>query len=298
MLIKQLKDLHEEMVSGRWIVNRSLREWGGADVVVIPPVTRKIEDSLRWLYEDQIPAEVRTAIEAMLVTPRPETGLHIMHAGKQLLITKRAGELATVIELLKQYFTGIIDSFSKYEFYGLLAEAAGSVIDQREANPGIAMVEAAQQMAENLLETCSVYFAYGANTNRLTMADRCPGANALGVAILKDYTWLIHSRGYSTVMQVHGDQVYGVVWQVDAEHIQSLDRCEGVALGIYEKDLTFVEFEAEGKWTKRLAIIYVEYDGVHGEPRDGYVESIVDAAEDHQFPEKYISMLRSWLNKS
>lgn len=69
------------------------------------------------------------------------------------------------------------------------------------------------------------YFAYGANTSLMGMANRCPDARALGPALL-----LHHSFRFA----VHADVVYkpgfyvnGLLWEITPECLQRLDYFEG-----------------------------------------------------------------------
>ena len=70
-----------------------------------------------------------------------------------------------------------------------------------------------------------LYFAYGANTNILNMAHRCPKAIPLGVVRLFDYKLVF--RGVADVVKHSGSHVEGVIWSTTEDCIESLDHYEG-----------------------------------------------------------------------
>jgi len=76
---------------------------------------------------------------------------------------------------------------------------------------------------KNFLPT--LYFAYGANTNVEGMAYRCPNAEPIKTAKLKD--WQLVFRGVADVIPCNGDVVTGVLWRITERCEKSLDRFEG-----------------------------------------------------------------------
>ena len=69
------------------------------------------------------------------------------------------------------------------------------------------------------------YFAYGMNTNLDQMASRCPGAASLGPAWLDNYEFVF--RTHADIVKSPGSICYGVLWDIDPAHLQSLDALEG-----------------------------------------------------------------------
>ena len=70
-----------------------------------------------------------------------------------------------------------------------------------------------------------LYFAYGMNTNRSEMAQRCPGALSLGHARLVDR--IFRFATHADVVKCRGSYVDGVLWTIDDFHLNALDRLEG-----------------------------------------------------------------------
>ncbi|KAI8220404.1 hypothetical protein K4K54_002792 [Colletotrichum sp. SAR 10_86] len=91
------------------------------------------------------------------------------------------------------------------------------------------------------------YFAYGSNLSTTQMEQRCPSSHPVGLAFLRDYTFIINGRGYANVVQNGADDVandagvYGVVYKISPEDEASLDRYEGVPYA-YTKEYMTVDF--------------------------------------------------------
>ena len=86
-----------------------------------------------------------------------------------------------------------------------------------------------------------LYLAYGSNLDAAQMRRRCPKAQVLGKAVLKNHELAFH--GYSvrwggsvaTVRRRVGGQVDGLVYSLTTDDLANLDRCEGVDLNIYRR---------------------------------------------------------------
>jgi len=80
----------------------------------------------------------------------------------------------------------------------------------------------------------NLYFAYGSNMHPETMEARSRGfAKPLGHAVLDDYR--LSERLFADIDFSEGDQVHGLLWEIDDRTLASLDICEGVAGGLYER---------------------------------------------------------------
>src|SRR5260221_13150444 len=81
----------------------------------------------------------------------------------------------------------------------------------------------------------------------LQMASRCPGAVALGRARLAGYelAFVWDSPGWgggvATVIPSSSREVWGVLWDISDQHVETLDRYEGVAVRAYTRDHLDVE---------------------------------------------------------
>jgi hypothetical protein len=137
-----------------------------------------------------------------------------------------------------------------------------------------------------------LYFAFASNMDTVQMAERCDGAEYLGVASLADHRFRIGRRGYATVVAAPGATVYGVLWGLLPHHEAALDVYEGVRHGLYRKTSLTVR---TAKHEDRAALVYVAGDPAAGRPVQGYMEKVVAAAERHGLPAAYIGELRGWL---
>jgi gamma-glutamylcyclotransferase (GGCT)/AIG2-like uncharacterized protein YtfP len=79
------------------------------------------------------------------------------------------------------------------------------------------------------------YFAYGSNMDGGQMRRRCPDANCVGVGMIPGWKFRINTRGVATIVPDDESTVYGIVWSLSKADEQSLDRYEGVSLGLYSK---------------------------------------------------------------
>jgi gamma-glutamylcyclotransferase (GGCT)/AIG2-like uncharacterized protein YtfP len=69
------------------------------------------------------------------------------------------------------------------------------------------------------------YFGYGLNTNKSSMAQRCPDALSLGSSALFD--WQFRFAYHADVVRTPGAKVSGVLWSITERCLESLDRLEG-----------------------------------------------------------------------
>ena len=130
----------------------------------------------------------------------------------------------------------------------------------------------------------TIYFAYGRNMHPEIMARRYPAAEFIGAALLPDHRLLINTRGVSTVVPEAGNAVHGVLWRLSAECEAALDEIEGVARGFYRRDEVHPVMGTE---IMGSALIYIATSAEPSLPRDGYLESLEEAALHHGFPENY-----------
>lgn len=106
------------------------------------------------------------------------------------------------------------------------------------------------------------YAAYGSNLDPVRMRARCFGAEVIGPAMLPG--WKLRLRRYASIVEAPGQQVPVGLWRINAAHLASLDRAEGVALGAYRR--LRVALEGGGE-----AWVYVEALNRPGPPSAAYV---------------------------
>lgn len=133
-----------------------------------------------------------------------------------------------------------------------------------------------------------LYFAYGANMDPRHMAECCPGAKRIGVAVLPDHEFVIAAQGFGRAAPSLGSDLPGVLWELTEADIAALDRFEGIAEGTYRQETG----EVRGEGTAHRVMLYQPTDPSPGRPRPDYVEGIIGVAEALGFPEAHLRRLR------
>jgi gamma-glutamylcyclotransferase (GGCT)/AIG2-like uncharacterized protein YtfP len=134
-----------------------------------------------------------------------------------------------------------------------------------------------------------LYFAYGSNMSRALMHKHCPTAKAVGTGVLDRHRFMITADGYASVLPGSGC-VHGVLWRVLTRDLTALDLYEDVASGLYRRRRCNVSCGS----ARHNALIYVARPRGEGGPKPGYLELVVAAARDWNFPQSYISELSRW----
>lgn len=137
----------------------------------------------------------------------------------------------------------------------------------------------------------TLHFAYGSNMSPRLMRRHAPTAKPLGAALLPGYRFTITGDGYASVEPALGGTVHGVVWRLTARDRVTLDAWENVAAGLY-RCATLPVF-LEGR--RVPALVYLARPKGAGMPKPGYMELVIAAAREWDFPENYVLSLEDWL---
>ena len=127
-----------------------------------------------------------------------------------------------------------------------------------------------------------LYFAYGLNTNVDSMGNRCPAALSLGSAILPNYQYRF-SR-HADVVPNSDSEVLGVLWDITADCLESLDILEGYP-DYYERKIVDV---IHGGQVKQALVYYMTPGLVDAPPSDSYLNMVVEGFEQHGVDTKQI----------
>jgi hypothetical protein len=130
----------------------------------------------------------------------------------------------------------------------------------------------------------TLYFAYGSNMNRAAMARRCPGARAVGPAVLAGYKFFVGIDGWGSVKPNAGERVRGVLWRLSPRDVAALHAYELLHIGLY--DVRHLPVRSGAKL--RTAMIYLLRRRAPGKPKPGYVEMIAASARGWKLPEAYV----------
>jgi hypothetical protein len=106
------------------------------------------------------------------------------------------------------------------------------------------------------------YFAFGSNMCLAQMAERCPGSCYIGKAVLRGYRWQINQRHVANIVRADdGDNatvVEGLVFSITEQDRRTLDRKEGIRLGVYERV---------------QVVVYLTRDHVHAAKKTDFVRA-------------------------
>lgn len=128
-----------------------------------------------------------------------------------------------------------------------------------------------------------LYFAYGSNLWRKQMEERCPEHRVIGHGILKDYCWMITTKGYANIVKSEKDEVHGLIYEISESDEHSLDYWEVEGAG-YHKEILPVEFEGQ----TLECLVYVDIIEEEGQPRQEYTKRINKGLSDSNLPQEYI----------
>ena len=144
-----------------------------------------------------------------------------------------------------------------------------------------------------------LYFAYGSNLDWQEMRECCPSARFLCLAMLKDhkmtFPWKSTKRccGVASVKTCQGQNVWGVIYEIDAKDIPRLDRKEGVNSGAYERKEREVYAVGDEQRPLTVAIYLAQPQDNPPKPNDAYKKLIVEGARFWRLPPDYVQRLES-----
>ncbi|MBI5166179.1 MAG: gamma-glutamylcyclotransferase [candidate division NC10 bacterium] len=140
-----------------------------------------------------------------------------------------------------------------------------------------------------------LYFAYGSNMDSEQMRERCPESRFITTARLKDFR-LVFSRwsegwdgGVADIEPSKGDVVEGVVYEISATDLASLDSYEGYPLDYFRAYVT-LETSAGAELT---VIAYFANPMGSFPPSRRYLGQLLKGAWERGLSPEYILFLES-----
>ncbi|MGI9407199.1 MAG: gamma-glutamylcyclotransferase family protein [Hyphomicrobiaceae bacterium] len=141
--------------------------------------------------------------------------------------------------------------------------------------------------------TVPLYFAYGSNMSAPQMADRCPGAVALGPTRLPGYRFRINTHGSANIVPDAGSGVHGVLWNCAPRDLKTLDLYEGVRVRNYLRRHVVVVSDAGESYP---CLTYIGTRTWPGRPRVNYMmTAVIPGAVAHGLPDAYLEELHAWM---
>jgi gamma-glutamylcyclotransferase (GGCT)/AIG2-like uncharacterized protein YtfP len=135
-----------------------------------------------------------------------------------------------------------------------------------------------------------LHFAYGSNMSRPLMAARCKGAQAIGLATLSGWRFIINAEGFGSIAPFPGGRVHGVLWRLTARDLVAINAYESIDSGLYLRRRLAVRCGER----QMAALVYIASQSGEGRARPGYIRLVVEAARDWRLPESYIRSLARW----
>lgn len=148
-----------------------------------------------------------------------------------------------------------------------------------------------------------LYFAYGSNLALRQMQRRCPAAQRVGIGMLTNhalaFTRFSQKRrcGVADVLPHPSQEVWGVLFEVNATDLRSLDASEGFhgtgQVNAYDRIEVTVLQDGDPAQPVRAELYVVQEKSpevLH--PNREYLTLLVDGATENGLPESYCTMLR------
>jgi len=123
-----------------------------------------------------------------------------------------------------------------------------------------------------------LYFAYGMNTNKQGMTNRCPGALSLGHARLIDRAFRF--AGPADVVKCKGSFVDGVLWVIDDYHLNALDNLEGYPFYYNRRKLRV----AHNDRIVMAETYYMQPGHLDSLPSQGYFDMVTEGYKENNVP--------------
>jgi gamma-glutamylcyclotransferase (GGCT)/AIG2-like uncharacterized protein YtfP len=137
------------------------------------------------------------------------------------------------------------------------------------------------------------YFAYGSNMDEEQMQRRCPSAERIGIASLRDHELVFNRRGsyrpggVASAVAARGERVYGVLWRISSSDLEHLDETEDT--DAYRRRMETVHGLDGSAWR---AFVYEAIPEGEFEPDEGYLELLITSAVKAGLPKPYVDALR------
>lgn len=182
------------------------------------------------------------------------------------------------------YYQGIMDGYLRT---GLPAGALEAALEHTRRE--LVAPPLLNQTRMNLGGT-RLCFAFGSNLNHDQMAERCPDAEPVGIAVLNNYALTFRGRdsdgsGVATIVPRRGGKVRGLLWALTARCEASLDKYEGCP-AVYEKRDVKVRDEQGRPVTAMAYVMTRERLRPPAMPSREYYNRIRDGYLQNGFPER------------
>jgi cation transport regulator ChaC len=149
------------------------------------------------------------------------------------------------------------------------------------------------------------YFAYGSNLDFVQMRSRCPSAQYICRAVLKDHAIeftrpsVSRKGGVADLIQEKGHDAWGVIYLLEDRDLSALDAAEGYQAdrepernAYNRKDGVRVLAENDKHQIMRVSIYFAVRLPNAPRPSEAYMRQIIDGAKFWKLPIQYIEELQ------
>jgi hypothetical protein len=149
------------------------------------------------------------------------------------------------------------------------------------------------------------YFAYGSNLDYVQMRARCPSAQYVCRAVLKDHAVaftrpsIARNCGVADVIQQKGHDVWGVIYLMEDRDLAALDSHEGFQAdrdpdrnAYNRQDHVRVVAENDLKQVMKVSVYLAVKRPNAPRPSEAYMRQIIDGAKFWKLPITYIEELQ------
>ncbi|MDD4290251.1 MAG: gamma-glutamylcyclotransferase [Patescibacteria group bacterium] len=138
------------------------------------------------------------------------------------------------------------------------------------------------------------YFAYGSNMDLDRMILRCGERNFVGFSnsYLNDFKFYFYNRGYANIKPQQSSIVYGVLYKINKNCFDALDKAEGYP-NLYQRQIVKI-INPMGIFDAHVYI--VKNDNSIGVPSKSYFDTVIKGASQYALPKNYISEINNLYN--
>lgn len=140
-----------------------------------------------------------------------------------------------------------------------------------------------------------LYFAYGSNLKQARLRDRIGALRVLGRAVLADYRLVFDKpgadgSGKANLRGAAGEEVWGVLYELQAGALERLDPFEGgyarIRVEVRREDGATITAETYRSFRSPT-------DTVPGHPFDWYRDLLLEGGREHGLPEAHLRYIAS-----
>ncbi len=142
------------------------------------------------------------------------------------------------------------------------------------------------------------YFTYGSNMFTYRLEKRVGRVEIIGIGKLQNHTLQFNKVSIdgslkANILPNDKEEVYGVVFKINPNKKEELDKAEGLGKGYIEQEFDVEFLQSEGKIKAFTYVANAIDNSGNNMPYDWYLELITIGAEEHKLPLEYIDRIKS-----